>query len=651
MLISFSVFSQGKNDKRINEKMKNASEHLMTFDFGKARKIYQEILEKKPGFVPAKRGLAVCAMGLDENEEAEKWLLDIAQNHTFFSQITSFELGRVYYRMGKYDEAIRAFESYRSVLKMPPNKFGMNGMREVDLVRKYAMQLDDAIFECSYARDSIPALGIGNITNLGDAINTEKNDYFPFLTNDESVLLFTRMITKNNEDFYVSTNENGNWTKGVRVGDGFNTDENEGMCTCTRDNIRLYFTACQRDNVDGTCDIQQAILKMDDSLRIDKIEKIDGTLNTRFWESQASISCDGKMMFFSSSRPGGYGKTDIYVSYIQKDGSWGEAKNVGANINTDDYEESPFITNDGKTLFFSSTGLLGMGEQDIYMSRLQPDGTWGKAFNLGNKVNTSYRELGFFLTADGRTGYFASDRPSGKGGLDIYRFSLSRPIKSDPITFVEGYVKDSISRTPIQTVIKTQGGEYIPTDENGRFFRCLPPGDFIVGIDESEYYPYRNNKMIQEWDNRTFFQVEYLLRKPEDIVAVIPEVPQPKPISKPNPKPVPIKEIPVPTISPISVYFAFDRSGLTLPEQEKLDEFIMRLKERPDLRLSLNAYCDFKGSNEYNFKLADNRALAVYNYLISNGIEQGRIRWVGYGEINDENPRWMNRRVDVIIID
>ena len=170
---------------------------------------------------------------------------------------------------------------------------------------------------------------------------------------------------------------------------------------------------------------------------------MDGYANSEKWESQASISCDGSLLFFASNRKGGLGGTDLWMSTRQADGSWSDPKNLGPKINTELDEEAPFITNDGKTLYFSSTGHLGMGEQDLFMSRLDDKGNWMAAINLGEPINTASRELGFFLSADGKTGYFSSNRKGGMGGMDIYKFELSEYLYAEPITFVEGFVKDS----------------------------------------------------------------------------------------------------------------------------------------------------------------------------------------------------------------
>ncbi len=651
---SFSQLEEGQRlSKRLSKLMKEADDALNDYKFDKAKKIYFKVLEEKPNLCAPKRALTAIYFYQNDYKNAAAVSEEVIERCPMFSRIMYYEQGQFYYRLGNYDKAIEYFERFKAMQKRPPNTFGYNGFAEDNKNRKYISIVEESIFQSVYARDSIPALDVSNISNVGHEINSNKNDYFPFMTNNESVLLYTRMITKNNEDFYVSYKKDGKWTKGKKIENNFNTSANEGMCTCTRDNIRMYFTACQRENIGGSCDIQQAILKVTDTVEVLEIEPLDGLLNSEHWESQASISCDGKMMFFSSSRLAGFGKTDIYVSYLQSDGSWSNAQNVGPNINSEDYEESPFITNDGKTLFFSSTGLLGMGEQDIYMSRLQSDGSWGKAVNLGSKVNTSARELGFFLTADGKTGYFASDRPGGQGQLDIYQFTLSQPIKSDPITFVEGFVKDAITKEPIQTILELPSDEKIATDKNGRFFRCLPPGNFPYQIIEKDYLPHVDIENIPEWDNRTFYPMEILLQKisfdsPKDEPIVKTE-----PIKKPSPTTIhnqpttPIRYS-LPPLQ-LSIYFDFDKSIIKNSELKNMEQFIRQLKNRNYSIIELKAYCDFKGTEEYNILLSNKRANSTYQFLIQAGVPPEKINYIGLGEINDNQPRWKNRRVDIFV--
>jgi len=281
---------------------------------------------------------------------------------------------------------------------------------------------------------------------------------------------------------------NGNWQKGKTVNELITTPENEGMSTFTRDGVMMIYTVCEQEGVIANgCDLRKAIVQGDSIITI---EELEGMVNSEFYESQASLSCDGNKLYFASNRKGGLGLTDIWVSEKLPDGNWGVAKNLGKSINTTGYEEAPFITNDGKTLFLSSTGHLGMGEQDIFRSHWNEKGYWEAAINLGTPINTAARELGFFLTSDNQTGYFASDKAEGFGGMDIYKFKMPNQFEVAPTTFVEGFVVDSLTQLPIETYIETNLRGKVKTDKNGRFFFCLPAEETLsIAIQETDYFP------------------------------------------------------------------------------------------------------------------------------------------------------------------
>ncbi|MBK8653061.1 MAG: PD40 domain-containing protein [Haliscomenobacter sp.] len=251
-----------------------------------------------------------------------------------------------------------------------------------------------------------------------------------------------------------------------------NSAFNEGMSTLVRNGRHMYFTACNRPEVRGPCDIWEADLEKEE---IKRVAALEGNPNTDQWESQAAISCDGSTLFFASNRPEGQGGTDIWTSNKLPGGEWSNPVNLGPQINTPLDEEAPFISNDGTALYFSSTGHLGIGDQDIFVSFKDQHGNWTTPMNLGPKINTPHRELGFYLSADGKTGYFASDRPGG-GGMDIYRVELYEELYSQPITYTEFQVRNSRTGEPIATrVAFGDDRQPLHTDSSGRFFCACPP--------------------------------------------------------------------------------------------------------------------------------------------------------------------------------
>ncbi len=640
IILSTSVIAQPDNEEKISKKIsalvKEAEDALFRFDAEEAEGLYLNILKKKSDYVVAQRGLATAYQMQNRFKEAAVLLEKIVETKPYFSRVIYADVAIAHYRYGNYDAAAKYFNQFDSIIKLPVIDFGINGNYEMEIEYEYRSKLPENLRACNIAKDSIFNKNVSSVDNLDLPINTPSNEYFPFLTNDQELLYFTRQISPfTDENLFFSQKGDTSWNFATYIDSVFNTPVNEGMATFTRDGRQMFFTACQRRDVGGTCDIRKANIKRD---QIINTEILDGLVNTQKWESQACISCDGSALFFSSNRPGGIGSTDLYVSYIQEDDTWSEAQNLGPNVNTNKDEESPFITNDGKTLFFSSTGHLGMGEQDLFMSRLQDDGIWGEAINLGPPINTAYRELGFFLSADGLTGLFSSNRPGGQGQMDIYEFSLSTELSSEPISYVEGYVKDSITLAPIQTVLYPKNHKPVPTDKEGRFFLCLKAeANFDFKINEDKYLPFKRKDLIPVWDNKTLYPIEILL--------------QPLSISKPELEP---KSDSIPKIDSFSeiAYFDFDKSSLTKKAQNKLTQFSKNLKNKKIQSIEIIGYSDYIGTDQYNIILSKERAKKVADFLIEQGViipEDSKLKTSiqGKGEINNQNPRADNRRVEI----
>jgi len=407
-----------------------------------------------------------------------------------------------------------------------------------------------------------------------------------------------------------------------------------------RDGRRLFFTACQRPDVMGTCDIWEA---MTDGRHITQAEPINGFANSEAWESQASISCDGNDLYFASSRPGGLGGTDIWVSHKDEQGRWGEAKNLGPQVNSTGDEEAPFITNDGKVLYFSSTGHLGLGEQDIFVSRLQTDGVWGFAKNLGMPVNSAFRELGIFISADGKTGYFSSNRTGGHGGMDIYKFNLPNQLSSDQITYLEGYVRDSITQVPIACTVNLTGRTAIKTDADGRFFLCLKAEDTLrVEIRASQYHPYKNQFLVPKWDNHDSYHINLLLDPTFKLPAYAGDLLVEKGV--PMAAKLPTNELHE------EILFDFDKAELKPSDVEKLERFFRDSFDGKTIEtVEIVGYADEKGTDAYNLELSEKRAKAIGALLKSKGIKVNKVYVEGKGKATDGRPDWQSRRVDVVV--
>ncbi len=634
-----SLAAQADSSQAINY-YQQAESFLLKNKIEKANKFFRKATVANDKLTAAWRGLGVT-YELQENYDSTTvhYQKVIALNPNF-SRTIYFELGRAFYRNGQYQRALDYFYQFEKLQEKSINLFGFNGEKEQQFEIDYLEKLPRSVRECKNALELLNFSNVNYIQNLGDSINTPNNEYFPYVANDQALLFYSsskfdkNTKTASNENLHFSYKKE-NWQRGKAVSELITTLQNEGMSTFTRDGVTMIYTVCQQEGVlaDG-CDLRKAIMQNDSII---SIEALEGMVNSEFWESQASLSCDGNRLFFASNRKGGYGSTDLWTSERLPDGSWSMPKNLGNNINTKGDEEAPFITNDGKTIFFSSTGHLGMGEQDIFMSHWNGAGYWEAAINLGPPINTAARELGFFLTSDNQTGYFASDKKEGFGGMDIYKFQMPNQFEVAPTTFVEGFVKDSLTKEPIEIYIDTKERGRIKTDKNGRFFFCLPAERALsISINKEGYFPHESTNRIPKWDNKTLYPIEIYLNPKTVPLAVI------EPI-------IPAKVDTVKTTEPFfhTVYFGFNDFGLSPRETKILDKLFANFETMQFNKVEVLGYADTSGDSDYNLDLSKRRAANVAKYLSLNGINSTEMITLGKGENNQFDKKRLNRRVEI----
>lgn len=619
---------------------------LQAQDFAAAARFFQRSAEKKPDFAAAYR------LWGQAEELRNNYLIAVDAYHevlkidTAYSRVLYYRIGDVYYKMGRPEIALFYFRKFSELQDRQLGQFGLRGEQERPDELILLNRLPGNIRACEIQMDSVKFINVVDIANLGGQINGKDDDYFPFLSNDQREMYFTRKGNNDDEDLYYVTRNAKSWGSSSRVR-GFNSGEPEGMTSFIRNGRTVYFTACNRDSVSGPCDLWEGVVR---DGKLEQLQSTGGWLNSSDWDSQAAISCDGRRIFFASNRPGGLGGSDIWVSERAAAGQWGTPRNLGAPINTPDDEEAPFISNDGQTLYFSSTGHLGLGEQDIFMSWWDKRRRrWTAPINLGPPVNGPHRELGIFLTADGRQGYFASNRPGGEGGMDIYTFQLSEQLSGEPITYVEGVLLDSILREPLPGGQVRLGQESVFTaDEEGRFFICAPAGEPIpLAVDYPEYLPYQAQFSVPHWDNRNTYQIDLLLRYEDSFIDQLTQRgATPEPEAKPEPEP---DRRPRSTMT-MAIYFPFDESNLEPSAKVAMDGLIEEMKDKSIQRVTILGYADNIGMDNYNHLLSEERAKNVAAYLIGRGIMVNKVDVQGLGPIDNSSPKAQNRRVDVEII-
>lgn len=478
-------------------------------------------------------------------------------------------------------------------------------------------------------------------------ICSSNDEILPIISPDGEVALYTRRIemppNKNDlvpkpywkEKFYESLKKNGTFDNGKEMPWPFNTFDNEGGATLTLLNDELYYTVGKMNMANYlNCDICYS--RKDANGIWSEPEPVPVINDPNTWEAMPSISSDGKTLYFVSDRPGGLGGYDIYRSRKNDAGEWGKPENLGPSINTKGNEKSPFIHSDSQTLYFSSDSdeRLGMGGYDIYYSRMQPDGTWSKPVNIGYPINTTDDETSFFASANARTGFFASNKLKGPGGWDIYSFELYKEARAEEVAIIKGEVTDEVTKTPVQarieiTNVKTRKVTEIPIDTvTGKYaVAVIMKSDYIMTIKKPDYA--YESKYISMGDPVY-----------DESVIIDFEI---KPVEVGN------------SYRLNDVYFETNSFELSPETKSILDGFIEFLQENPAIKVSIQGHTDNVGNDEGNLKLSDNRARSVYEYLIERSINAARLSYKGFGEtkplVSNDTPegRAKNRRTEFVI--
>lgn len=607
--------------------------------------------------------LAERAFRLQDYQQAEQqFRMAVEEDPDFFEAWVM--LGDLYEEIKQDSNAMAA---YRRALKISPDKYPplyyflgtleyrngiypdasahlLNYLTYGSGTKKGRADAEKYIANCDFAVMAMQRPVPFKPVNLGDRVNTELNEYFPCLTADNQTLLFTRLLndpgsfTGRQEDFFISTLDAGMWTFAKNIGPPINTVYNEGAPTLSADGNILVFTACESVNGYGEgrrgygrCDLFMSTRR---GLNWSMPENAGMPVNSGYWESQPSLAADGRSLYFVSNRDDDY---DIWMSTLGDDGNWSLPEMLGGNINTSGYEGSVFIHPDNQTLYFSSDGHTGMGGMDIFYSRRDSTGAWGKAINLGYPINTHRDENSILISADGELAMFASDRDEGFGGLDLYQFELYKEARPQFVTYLKGVVFD-------EETTERLGASFELTDLGSgevavRSFSNSVTGEFLVSLPTNRDYALNVSK-----DGYLFYSENFSLTGTSST-------------GDPFLKDIPLKKIKVgESVVLRNIFFATDKYSLKESSRIELNRLVQLLERNPSIRIEISGHTDNVGTPEYNLALSDNRSKAVYEYLVGQGIDPSRLTFRGYGESRpidsneSETGRANNRRTEFEVI-
>ncbi|PKQ67361.1 hypothetical protein BZG01_08210 [Labilibaculum manganireducens] len=633
--VGFTSNAQKKYSIKSKRAIKNyelASEAYRQMDNSKALKYLDAAIEQSPDFIEAWLFKADVLHETGKTEsEIEAYQEAINIDAKFFPNV-HFNLGNAYLKIGEYQKALTKYEDFLSL------------SNSSDRNRRLAAK---RLESCRFAIKSIANPVDFKPVNLGDNVNSEFDEYWPSLTADEKLMVFTRLLIekkegtevkiKRQEDFYVSRQKDSLWMPAEPLSLVINTDKNEGAQSITADGKYMYFTACDRPNGYGRCDIYYSVREGDVWSAPINVGK---PINSKAWEAQPSISADGRELYFVSNRKSGKGKMDIWHSRLietLEDGKQRWTQPANLSINTTDNEMSPFIHAGNRYLVFSSDGLTGMGGYDLFKTERDKDGKWSEPENLGYPINTFNDEIGLIINAKGDKAYFSSDRLKGKG-KDIFSFEMPVDLQPQSVSWLKGNVLDAKSKNPVlaslllidlmsnDTIIQIKSDR---TD--GSYLVCLPSGKEYLFSASAENYLFYSEHFAMKNDQKK--------SNPQQLDIFLDKIEKGKEIVLRN------------------VFFDIDSWDILPKSEIELTRLYDLLAAYPKLKIEIAGHTDNTGTENYNLNLSNNRAKAVCDYLISKGIEAKRLSFKGYGASHPiaanetEEGRSLNRRTEFKVVE
>ncbi len=654
ILLVLSTFSasiiQAQHDystksKKAIEYFNEAWKNYNIREYDQALEFLNKALDKDDEFIEAYivKGQVYEAMN-EPGKALDNYRKAIGVDPDYYPKLY-YSIGYLHQNQGRYEEAKKSFRTFLEYESIGPI------FRD-----KTKMKIKSCHFAIHQKQNPVDF----EPENLGYAVNSQYNDYWPSLSADGKTLVFTRLIPVENaeelkrqmdelpeprrrmmmsinpleqEDFFVSYKSDTGWMQARNLGDPLNSDDNEGAQTLSADGKTMYFSACNRKDSKGGCDIY-VTHKKDDQWT--KPKNIGAPVNTINWESQPSISPDGRTLYYASERKGGKGKKDIWMSTLKSDSTWTKPVNLGDSINTPGEDIAPFIHLDNQTLYFASDGWPGMGNLDLFKSRKKNDSVWSEPVNLGYPINTHKNEVGIIVNTLGTEAFYSSNREEGME-KDIYSFKLPEAAQPVSSSYMRGRVYDAETNEPLKAHFEliSLNNENLLMDSysdknDGKFLVSIPSNnDYLMNVSKKGYLFYSDN-----------FQLEGKYEASEPFEKDIPL----KPIKEGE------------KIILRNVFYELDSYELKDESKVELDKLYGLLKENPTLMLEISGHTDSLGTNEYNIELSENRAQSVYNYLVEKGIDEDRLTYKGYGETQPiapnrtEKGRALNRRTEVKVI-
>lgn len=640
-------------DKKVEKEFKKGRDLQKAGKKGEAYEIYADLLDEYPDYLELNYYYALgyyLPIEMDRFEIKNKKQAEDAV--AAFKRINAvcpeykiqhnLYAARLAYFMEDFSEAIQfaeVFIDHSHLVKKPED------MDEALLIVRKS-KFFDRILNNPVPFDPKPITGI----------STQHDEYLAALSPDGEEFYFTRRqpYENPNDPFFESGEEreffsisrkksNRQFEQGTPLPYPFNQSTNEGSPTINLSNDYLIFS--RMNIVQGAPTYRNYDLYYSEWIDGEWTEakSLGSNINcSDSWESQPSLSSDGKLLFFASDRSGGYGASDIWYAIRQPDGSWGKAQNIGPKINTEGNERSPFLHTDSKTLYFASSGHDGIGGLDIFYAKVNEKNEWDTPVNIGYPINSEHDEVDFFVSLDGKTGYFSSNK-IGKSGervnnsdWNVYQFDLYEEARPQNMIIIKGEVqvedhdfsgtiveiRDTASQVIATTSVNEYSGKYAIATE----LKEEQPTELIINV-KKEGHAF-DTKLIS-----TDKIIDNVVTSDAKVEKV--EVGK--------------------TYDLHDIYFGTNLYSLTSNSKQIINLFVEFLNENPSIKVEIQGHTDNIGNDQANQLLSERRAKSVYDYILSKGIDSERIRYKGYGEdlpiATNDTPegRAKNRRTIFLI--
>ncbi|WP_319228706.1 OmpA family protein [Draconibacterium orientale] len=615
-----STFAQ--DNKRSEKLFEEARRYYVEDSYPAAIETADKILQKDPGYAPAHLLLAEIYKDIDSTRLEIKHLTQAVELDD--NPLIDFRLGEAFYKLGMYSEALSFYEKYTE------NK---------DIPEKRQFLLACKIASCRFAINSIANPVAFEPTNLGDEINTPNDEYWPTPSLDGKHLVFTRLMKdggRPQEDFFMAGIDSFNWDNAIPISE-VNTSDNEGAQTLSADAKILFFTACNREDGLGSCDIYFSRLVEG---KWTEPRNAGAPLNSSSWEGQPSLSSDNRYLYFSSNRPGGKGQKDIWriaFNGFAESGEpqWGKPENMDA-LNTSGDEISPFIHANNHNFYFASDTHVGMGGLDLFTAEINENGKVENLKNMGYPINTYQDDMGLTISSIGDVAYFSSARES-ENGLDIFSFNLDRGLQPRPVTYIRATVTNKVTTAPIMADIElvnlnssVEEPRIEKADENGQIMLALPVGrNYAFNVSEDGFMFYSQSMRLADENSLTDPFILNIDLEPIEVGA---------------------------EMDLHNIYYETDSFAILSESEPELQKLVSFLKNNSGLKVEIQGHTDSSGNPESNLELSKLRAKSVVDYLVENGIPGSRLQSQGYGDTKavatneTVEGRRLNRRTTIKVI-